>query len=284
MHPLRGRRRARIQGARFDGRSRHRARRRRPRHLARDPQCVRGERRRAGGLSQAAAGARRRGGGRAGRGRARRRKRRRDRLGARARTVRGDAGRGAGDPDRVGKRLRQAHLVVRVPGHRTWRKGDRGDGGQRAQRRARRLLPGREFRRDHAGHRWRAAHPRAGRRDPRRRPGDPGRDRVPHRRGGAGRLGRPDQRDGRGRGGGGVAERGAERRVAELRVFPGRPVGAERCRSARHPRRVQTDCGWTRLFRAQNQSFQAVVRSIAGDSRRPQSAVRRRDPGLAMPV
>ncbi len=87
MHPLRGRRRARVQGARLDGRARHRARRRRPRHFACDRQCLRGERGRAGGLSQAAAGAHGRGGGRERRGRGRRRKRRRERFGARARAV-----------------------------------------------------------------------------------------------------------------------------------------------------------------------------------------------------
>ncbi len=135
---------------------------------------------------------------------------------ARARTLCRDAGRRAGDPDGVGERLRQAHCVLRVPGHRTRRKGHRRDGGQRAKRRARRLLPGPELRRDHAGHRWRPAHPRAGRGHPHRRARDAGRDRVPYRGRGARRRGRPDQRSGSGVGRG----RGRGRRIGLIGTEP----------------------------------------------------------------
>ena len=88
VHPLRGRRRARVQGPRLDGRARHRARRGRQRHLARDPQGVRRDAGRARRLSQAAP--------RAG-GRERRRKPRR-RPRAKARTARSRTARGARRP------------------------------------------------------------------------------------------------------------------------------------------------------------------------------------------
>jgi DNA gyrase subunit A len=78
-------------------------------------------------------------------------------------------------PDHLGERLRQAHLVLRVPGHRARRQGHRRHGRQRAQWQADRLLPGRGQRPDHAGHRWRPAHPLPGRRYPHRRPLDAGR-------------------------------------------------------------------------------------------------------------
>ena len=55
-------------------------------------------------------------------------------------------------------------------------------------------FPVQDCRRDHAGHRWRPAHPRACRRDPGRGAGDPGGDRVRHRRGRARRLSRPRRR------------------------------------------------------------------------------------------
>ena len=60
VHPLPRDRRARLQGPRFDGRARHRARRGRPRHFARDPAPHRSRRRRARGLSQDAPRRRRR--------------------------------------------------------------------------------------------------------------------------------------------------------------------------------------------------------------------------------
>ena len=59
------------------------------------------------------------------------------------RSVRGDVGRRAGHPDDLRERLRQAHLVVRVPRHRARRQRHRRDGGQRPQRQAGRLVPGR---------------------------------------------------------------------------------------------------------------------------------------------
>ena len=113
--------------------------------------------------------------------------------------LRRDGRRRAVHPDRVGERLRQAHLVVRVPDHRPRRQGHRRHGGQRAQRPAGRLLPGRGRRRDHAGHRWRPGDPHAGPRHPHHRPRHAGRDAVRRRRRREGGLGRAAQR-GRGRG------------------------------------------------------------------------------------
>ena len=62
VHPLRRRRRAGVQGPRLDGRARRRARKRRQRHLARDPKIVRRDPGRARNLPQAAPRARGRGG------------------------------------------------------------------------------------------------------------------------------------------------------------------------------------------------------------------------------
>ncbi len=70
VHPLRRRRRAGVQGPRLDGRARHRARERRQRHFARDPEVVRRDPGRARSLPQAAPRARGRGGGRRGDGEA----------------------------------------------------------------------------------------------------------------------------------------------------------------------------------------------------------------------
>ncbi len=203
VHQVRGRRRSRIQGPQLDGGARRRAGEGRQRHFARHPQGLRSYACRTRRVPEAAPGdgGRRRGGnGRSGeRGRERRRA---ERDVPRARALRGDEGRRAGDFDRVGKRFWQAHLVVRISGDRARRQRHRRHGGQRPQRRARRLLPGGGQRRDHAGDRRRPAHPRAGPRHPHRRPRDAGGDRVRHRRTGAGRLGRPDRRNGsRGRGG-----------------------------------------------------------------------------------
>ena len=135
-------------------------------------------------LSQTAPRARRRGGrGRERSGRGRRERRRHQRLGAAdAGALQGRCGRRTGDPDAVRERLRQAHIVIRVPRQRTRRQRRRRDGGQRPQRRAGRLVPGCGDGRDHAGDRRRPAHPRARRRHPHRRPRHPGGDRVRHRR------------------------------------------------------------------------------------------------------
>ncbi len=149
-------------------------------------------------------GARRgRGGGARRRRRGGRGKWRRTRPGA----LRRHGRRRAVHPHRLGERLRQAHLVVRVPGDRPRRQGHRRHGGQRAQRAAGRLLPGRGRRRDHAGHRRRPGDPHAGARYPHHRPRHPGRDAVRRRRGREGGLGRTPQRGrrrrrGRRRGGG----------------------------------------------------------------------------------
>ena len=93
-----------------------------------------------------------------------------------------------------GKRI----LVLRISHHRTRRQRHRRHGGQRPQRQARRLLPGGQRRRDHAGDRRRPADPLPGRRHPHRRPRHAGRDRVRHGRGRARRVGRAYRRDGGG--------------------------------------------------------------------------------------
>ncbi len=59
-------------------------------------------------------------------------------------------------------------------------KGIGGHGHQRAQRQARRLVPGRTCRRDHAGDRRRPTHPLPRRRHPRRGTQHPGRDHLQH--------------------------------------------------------------------------------------------------------
>ena len=82
--------------------------------------------------------------------------------------------------------------VVRIPDHAARRKGHRGDGRERAQRTARRLLPGQRRGPDHARHRRRQDHPHAGRRrqaDPHREPRHTGRDPVRYRCRREGRLG-----------------------------------------------------------------------------------------------
>ena len=114
--------------------------------------------------------------------------RRRDR--ARPDALRRAVGRRAVRAHHFGKRLRQAHLVVRIPHHRPRRQRHRRHGDHRAERPAGGLVPGRGERPDHAGHRWRAIDPLPGRRHPHRRPLDPGRDRVLDRRRRTGSVGR----------------------------------------------------------------------------------------------
>ena len=130
MHPLRGRRRARLQGPRFDGRARRQPRGGRQRHLDRDPAPIRRGRRRARRLSQDAPRDRGRDGGRSQR-----------RGGRRSR----DASDRDAEPERYAEmsaaeqfiltiseqRLRQAHFLVRVSSDRARRQGHRRDGGQR---------------------------------------------------------------------------------------------------------------------------------------------------------
>ena len=94
--------------------------------------------------------------------------------------------------------LRQAHLVLRVQDHGTRRQRHRRHGGERAQRPARRLVPGRALRRDHADHQRGPDHPRAGRRHPHRRARHARRDGVQDRRRPR-RLGRAHRGRGRGR-------------------------------------------------------------------------------------
>ena len=65
--------------------------------------------------------------------------------------------------------LRQAHLGLRVPGHRPRRQGRRADAPAR-RRPGRRGVPGGRERPDHAGHRWRHADPLSGGRNPHRGP------------------------------------------------------------------------------------------------------------------
>ena len=105
-----------------------------------------------------------------------------------------DVGAGAGGADRVRQRLRQAHLVLRVPHHGPRRQRHRRDVGQQPQRQAGGLVPGRGFRPDHAGDRQGAIDPLSGRGHPHRRPLHPGRHRVRHRRGRACGLGRAYRR------------------------------------------------------------------------------------------
>ena len=96
--------------------------------------------------------------------------------------------------DHQRERLWQALVVVRVPDHRPRRQGHRGDVGERAQRQAGGVVPGRGFRPDHAGDRQGPADPLPGRRHPHCRPLDPGRHRVRHRRGRACGVGRAHRR------------------------------------------------------------------------------------------
>ena len=205
VHSLRRRGRARLQGARFHGRARHHAGGGRQRHFAGDPPRVRCGGRGALGLPQDAP---RDGGRDGGRGAARRGRRERSgrRRGAAARPLRRDVGRRAVHPHDLGERLRQTHLLVRISAHGARRQGYRRDGGERPQRQARRLVPGGARRRGDAGHRRRPADPLPRRRHPHRRPRDPRRDRVRHRRGRTGGVGGADIRaGGGGRGGGGVS-------------------------------------------------------------------------------
>ena len=85
-------------------------------------------------------------------------------------------------------------LRLRIPHLRPRRQRHHRHGRQPAERQAGRLLPGGGERPDHAGHRPRPAHPRAGRRHQHRRPLDARRDRVRHRRGRARGRGRAHPR------------------------------------------------------------------------------------------
>ena len=213
VHPLPGHRRARVRGPLFDGRARHCARQGRQGDLDDHPAPCRGDRRRARRLSQDAS----RGAPRPSRGA----RRPTDAEGAGADDDAIDLRRSATPRlsaaeqfvlTRVGKRLRQAHLVLRVPHHRPRRQRHRRDGRDRPRqdRQARCLVPGRGRRPDHAGHQWRAVDPHARRGHPHRRPLDAGRDRVRHRRGRARGLGRAAPRGRRGK-----------RRVDSRSVMPG---------------------------------------------------------------
>ena len=195
VHPLRGAGGARVLRPHLDGRARHHARRGRQGHLHDHPAPHRRHRRGAHGLSQA----RQRGAPRHRRGGARRRcgggrrddgQRHRARRAALCRTVGGRAVRA----HRCRSRLRQAHLVVRVPHHRPRRQRHRRDVADGEDRPHRRLVPGRGVRPDHAGHRPGQADPHHGRRHPHRRPLDARRHRARHGRGRARRLGRAAER------------------------------------------------------------------------------------------
>ena len=106
----------------------------------------------------------------------------------------GDVGAGTGRAHGFRQRLRQAHLVLRIPDHRPRRQRHRGDVGERPQRQAGGVVPGRGKRPDHAGDRQGSVDPLSGRGHPDRRPLDPGRHRVRHRRGRACGLGRAHRR------------------------------------------------------------------------------------------
>ncbi len=101
---------------------------------------------------------------------------------------------GAVRADGVGARLRQAHLVLRVSDLGARRQRHRRHGRQRPQRAARRLVPRRRHRSDHAGDRRRPAHPLPGRRRAHCRPQHAGRAHLQDRRRGEGRLGRAHPR------------------------------------------------------------------------------------------
>jgi DNA gyrase subunit A len=85
-----------------------------------------------------------------------------------------NVGAGAGGADGVRQRLRQAHLVLRVPHHRPRRQRHRRDERQQPQRQAGGVVPGRAQRPDHAGDRQGPADPLPGRGHPHRRPLDAG--------------------------------------------------------------------------------------------------------------
>ena len=110
--------------------------------------------------------------------------------------------------DGLGERLRQAHLGVRVPHLRPWRKRHHRHGREPAQRQVGRVVPRRGDRPDHARHRRRPTDPRPGAGHQHHGALDPGRDRVLHRRG-------------RTRGFGGAHLRGERRRGRGARIaFP----------------------------------------------------------------
>ena len=108
---------------------------------------------------------------------------------ARRAALRGHVGGRAVRAHHFRKRLRQAHLVLRVPHHRPRRQRHRRHGDHRKERPAGGVVPGRGDRPDHAGHRRRPADPLPGRRHPHRRPLDPRRHRVLDRRGREGGVG-----------------------------------------------------------------------------------------------
>ena len=181
VHPLRGQRCAGLPGPHLDGRARHRAHRRRQSDFAVDLAARRGHCRRARGLSQAgergAAGKQRRGRGkRCGK----RGKRGRDR--ARPDALCGAFCRRTVRPHHLGKRLRQTHVVLRIPDDRTRRQRHRRHGDHGEEWAPGGVLPGRRQRPDHAGHRWGAIDSLSGRWHPHRRSLDPRRHRFLDRR------------------------------------------------------------------------------------------------------
>ena len=147
VHPLPGRRRARVQGPRFDRRARHQAR---PRATASSRWRSCAMSRRPPTSAPPISSMRRAVAGEPANGRGRRREpattrrrgRRRDVALSHGALCRDGRGR-AVHPDRLRERLRQAHLVLRVPHHRPRRQRHRRHGRQQPQRPAGRLLPGR---------------------------------------------------------------------------------------------------------------------------------------------
>ena len=113
---------------------------------------------------------------------------------AQLRTLCRDVGAGAGRADGFGERIRQADVVLRVPDHRPRRQGHRRDVGERPQRQAGGVIPGRGLRPDHAGDGQGSVDPLPGRGHPDRGPLDPGRHRIRHRRGRACGVGRAHRR------------------------------------------------------------------------------------------
>ncbi len=190
MHPLSGRRRARVHRPQFHRRARHPAREERHHDLhGHHPPHGRDQRGTRGVSEAGQRGAPRR---RAGEGSRRRGEGEGDRTLAEA-LCRDGRGRRV-HPHAHRARLRQAHLVLRVPDHRPRRQRHRRHENLEEDRPRRRLVPGRGNRPDHAGHRRRTDDPLPGQRHPHRRPLDPGRDRVLHRRGREGGLGRAHRR------------------------------------------------------------------------------------------
>ncbi len=183
-----------FKGRDFERRSRHPARRRRPRRVDVRHPPLRGRPGRTRRVPQAAPphGWRGRGG-----IRGRRRRGSRGRGSALAAALRRDVRGREPDPDDHGKGRGQDFVQPRLSRARSWRSGRHGDGSRDAGRPACRFLPRRDGRSDHARHLDRPVDPRAGRGHLVPVPHRGRREGLRHRKGRRGRLGRLDRRGGR---------------------------------------------------------------------------------------